>query len=341
MIGIFGGTFDPVHYGHLRPVDEVRRALHLREVHIVPCKWPPHRDAPIATTTQRLRMLTLALSEFPALQLDERELGMDGPSYTVNTLTSFRHELGDVPLCLIMGADAFGGLETWHQWQQLPELAHLVVMARPGSDPGHDAASLPEWAQPRISDGVDELRTRPAGRILFQSVTPVSISATEVRAAIAAGEDVANRVPPPVWDYIREEHIYGFSESTPGSAEVTHADEMKDLAITALEDAKGRDIHTMDVRGLTDITDYMLVVSGTSDRHVRSVADKLVDAMKQHGYRPLGAEGEAGAEWILVDFGDIVVHLMLPKTRELYDLEKLWGEDMRASIEAQRENSHE
>jgi ribosome-associated protein len=117
-------------------------------------------------------------------------------------------------------------------------------------------------------------------------------------------------------------------------------EEIRDLVVETLDQAKGNDIRVLDVRGLTDICDYMVVVSGTSDRHVKSLADKVVGAMRDRGKRPLSGEGaDQGGEWILLDFGDVVVHVMLPQARTFYDLEKLWDEDMRALIEAQREQN--
>ena len=131
-LGILGGTFDPIHYGHLRPAQEVLRALDLAEIRVIPAANPPHRRPPVATPEQRLRMVELAVAGVPGFTVDDREFRRGGPSYTVLTLESLRSEFGERPLCLLMGLDAFEGIETWHQWQRLPELAHFIVMTRPG-----------------------------------------------------------------------------------------------------------------------------------------------------------------------------------------------------------------
>lgn len=115
-------------------------------------------------------------------------------------------------------------------------------------------------------------------------------------------------------------------------------DEIRDAAVAALEDAKAQDIKVMQVTGLTDITDYMILATGTSSRHVKSVADKLVDAMKKLGQRPLGIEGTEDAEWVLIDVDDVIVHVMQAESREFYDLEKLWGEELRHLVESSRES---
>lgn len=207
MIGILGGTFDPIHYGHLRPAQEVLRVLGLAEIRVIPAAKPPHRRPPVATAAQRLRMVELAAAGIPGLVADDRELKRDGPSYTVTTLESLRREFIDCPLCLLMGMDAFEGLETWHRWPRLPELAHLIVMTRPGwTFPASDA--LPSWTRGRLEHEAARLAQVSAGKIYFQAVTPQDISATRIREAIARGDPVEQWVPPEVDNFIRVNRIY-------------------------------------------------------------------------------------------------------------------------------------
>jgi nicotinate-nucleotide adenylyltransferase len=207
LLGILGGTFDPIHYGHLRPAREAQTALRLDSLNLVPAAEPPHRSAPVASAAQRLAMTRLALEEFPELNVDDRELRMGGPSYTVRTLESYRTELGDtVSLCLLMGTDAFEGISSWHQWQRLPELAHIVVLQRPGW--GWDVEGLPSWCRDRICERSDELRDSPRGRLYFQAVSPQDISATALRREIAEGIDVSRKLPGAVLEYIREQGLY-------------------------------------------------------------------------------------------------------------------------------------
>jgi nicotinate-nucleotide adenylyltransferase len=206
-LGILGGTFDPIHYGHLRPAQEVLRALDLEEVRIIPAANPPHRRVPSATAEQRLRMAELAVAEFPGFRVDDCELRRGGPSYTVLTLESLREEFGARPLCLLLGLDAFEGLATWHQWQRLPELAHIVVMTRPRwSLPAADV--LPSWTRGRLAHAAGDLARTSAGKIYFQTVTPQDISATRIREAIARSEPVDGLLPPAVLAYLRANRIY-------------------------------------------------------------------------------------------------------------------------------------
>ena len=207
MIGLLGGTFDPIHYGHLRPAHEVYRRLGLASLRLVPAATPPHRRAPVATPEQRLRMVELAVAEFPGLSADDREIRRGGVSYTVPTLESVRVEIGAEPLCLVVGSDAFAGLSTWHRWERLFELAHIVVMERPGS-PLAAARVLP-WALERVSHDVGEIAEHPAGRVLFVPVMPVDVAATRLRAAIRRGETPSrDELPAPVWAYISTHDVY-------------------------------------------------------------------------------------------------------------------------------------
>ena len=206
-LGILGGTFDPIHYGHLRPAQESLRALDLAEIRVIPAANPPHRRPPVATPAQRLRMVELAVAGVPGFTVDDREFRRGGPSYTVLTLESLRSEFGDRPLCLLMGLDAFEGIETWHRWQHLPELAHFIVMTRPGWEfPAGE--KLPPWARDRLVRETSKLAQASAGKIYFQAVTPQDISATRIREALARGEPVEAWLPSAVLEYIRANHVY-------------------------------------------------------------------------------------------------------------------------------------
>jgi len=212
-VALLGGTFDPVHYGHLRFADAVRRALGLSEVRLVPAGDPPHRDTPMAPAADRLAMLKLAVSEFPGLVVDDRELRRAGKSYTVDTLTDLRREYPGHPLLLLLGADAFRGLPAWHRWRELFGLAHLVVVERPGVDlEAALPAPLLAILRQRQVAGPENLLARPAGAILLQPIAPTAVSATSIRNHVAQGSDAAklNRglLPPAVLAYIDLHHLY-------------------------------------------------------------------------------------------------------------------------------------
>lgn len=204
MIGIFGGTFDPIHYGHLRPVAEVLQALQLEKLFLLPVSTPPHRQAPIATAEQRLQMALLGVDEFPGLEVDDYEIQRGGISYTVETLQHYRQLYRQIPLCLVVGSDAFASLETWHQWQTLPTLVHLVVMQRPHPEPVAGSG----WSKERLTTDIEELSAANSGKIYFHNVTLQDISATRIRQAIGKGKAVATLLPPAVLSYIKQHHLY-------------------------------------------------------------------------------------------------------------------------------------
>ena len=151
-IGILGGTFDPIHYGHLRFASAVRSALGLTKVHVIPAGVPPHREAPWASPQDRMAMTKLGCAEFPSLQPDDREVGRAGPSYTVDTLQELHSEDRNRPLALLLGTDALQGLASWHRWQQLFTLAHIVVVERPGTLFDVAALAPPLLYRPRLSN---------------------------------------------------------------------------------------------------------------------------------------------------------------------------------------------
>lgn len=192
-LAILGGTFDPVHIGHLCVAWEASELLDA-EVHLVPASVPPHRPPPVASVDQRVAMLRVALAGQDRLQLDLRELERAGPSYSVDTLEALRAEHGDRPLVLLMGADAFAGLLTWHRWQRLFDLAHLGVFARPGFQSDWPA-ELNAWVQGRLATPHDDWRQQPAGRVLPLEVTPLEVSATRIRSLLAQGRSPRYLLP--------------------------------------------------------------------------------------------------------------------------------------------------
>jgi nicotinate-nucleotide adenylyltransferase len=209
-IGVFGGTFDPVHFGHLRPALELMEALSLEQVHLIPCAIPPHRDIPRAEETHRLEMLRRAVAGQPGFVVDERELRRGGVSYMVDTLASLRDEFGERPLCLLLGMDAFLQLHRWHRWTEIPELAHVVATHRPGweLDSVSVAGPMAELLAQRRVARAETLSSEPAGRILLQSVTQLDISATAIRRAVCEGRSARYLTRDAVLEYIAEHDLY-------------------------------------------------------------------------------------------------------------------------------------
>lgn len=213
-IGVLGGTFDPIHYGHLRFASDVRAALGLAHVLMIPAGVPPHRASPVASPAQRLEMTRLACAEFPGLVADGREVERAGPSYTVDTLESLHEQDRGRPLALLLGVDAFMGLAGWHRWERLFTLAHLIVVERPGTafDPDALAPQLRTQWERRVATDPSRLSRQLAGAIVRVPVAPQPISASAIRAELAQGAagraQVAGLLPPAVLTYIDRNQLY-------------------------------------------------------------------------------------------------------------------------------------
>ena len=197
-LALFGGTFDPVHLGHLSVAWEAAELLDA-EVRLLPASVPPHRTPPIATAAQRVAILRAALHGQSRLTLDTRELDRAGPSWTIDTLHELRAEQGDRPLVLLLGADAFAGLTSWHRWRELFEVGHIGVLSRPGVSATLSSELEHEVVGRRVID-VSALRALPAGNVIELAVTPLEISATRIRELLAAGRDPRYLLPAGLFD---------------------------------------------------------------------------------------------------------------------------------------------
>lgn len=206
-IGLLGGTFDPVHIGHLRPAIQILEQLELAEVRLLPNYIPPHRASPDSAPSHRLAMVRLAATQTPALTVDDRELKRDRPSYTIETLIELRRELPDTPLCFLMGMDSLCSLDRWHRWQELLEHAHLVVSHRPGWQPQFNPVISALYQAHGTRDS-EQLQRRLSGCIYLFDNPQLDISSTQIRHLIRLGNNPQYLLPEPVADYIREKGLY-------------------------------------------------------------------------------------------------------------------------------------
>lgn len=212
-IGVFGGTFDPIHFGHLRTGYELQQLLRLAQVRYLPCGLPPHREAPVAPGQVRLEMVRAAVAAHPGLVVDDRELHRDGPSYSVDTLRDLRQDFPDRSLCLIVGMDAFLGFPSWSRWQEIFELAHVVVAKRPGwtaAQMGELDAVLEQRQTARVKD----LHEAVSGRIYIHAVTQLEISSTAIRQMVSAGQEPRFLVPDEACEIIKQSGCYASRVTT-------------------------------------------------------------------------------------------------------------------------------
>ncbi len=211
-IGLFGGTFDPIHFGHLRLATELAEAFHLDKVVFLPAGLPYHRGRSAhATNEERLTMVKLATQRDARFDVDDRELNRDGNTYTYDTLAEIRKERGPAEsLVFLTGSDSFAKIDTWHRWTELFDLAHFAVAIRAddaqwfSKGPG----AFPKDAWPRITLNLRELSGSPAGKIMTFSMTPIAISSTAIRALASEGASIRYLTPDPVVEYIRSHQIY-------------------------------------------------------------------------------------------------------------------------------------
>lgn len=206
---LFGGTFDPIHYGHLRPVEAMAAVAGLQKVTLLPNNVPPHRPQPEATPTQRAEMVRLAIADNPLFDLDLREMQRETPSYTIDTLAAIRAERGDrQPLAFIIGQDSLLTLHKWHRWQDILSLCHLLVCQRPGYRNTMETTELQRWLNSHQTHSPEELQHIPAGKVFLAPTPLVAISATEIRALRHRGGSDADLLPPAVSAYIDREGLY-------------------------------------------------------------------------------------------------------------------------------------
>ncbi|MGH8718047.1 MAG: nicotinate-nucleotide adenylyltransferase [Burkholderiales bacterium] len=208
-IGILGGTFDPIHYGHLRLAEEGLQHLGCAEVRFIPAAIPPHRDLPSASIEQRIAMVKLATQKHSEFIVDEREARRSGRSFTVDTLKELRAEHMGTALFLLMGGDAFAGLTGWSRWRELFSLCHVIVAERPGFSPAEKAPDeLRSELKKRFSEDIESLHKRLNGDIASFAMTPLDISASRIRQMIALEQSPRYLLPDSVLDYIQAHSLY-------------------------------------------------------------------------------------------------------------------------------------
>lgn len=208
-IALYGGTFDPIHYGHLRPVEALSGLIGLKEVIWLPNNIPPHRPQPEASSQQRLEMVRLALEPYSSFKVDVRELEKPTPSYTIETLRDFRKEIGDKqPLAFIIGQDSLLSISTWHQWDELLNVCHLLVCARPGYQTHFENTQMQTWLTQHQTKQQEDIHCLPSGKIFLADTPLYNISATDIRARHKAGLNCHDLLPNSVEDYIRQQQLY-------------------------------------------------------------------------------------------------------------------------------------
>jgi len=206
-LGILGGTFDPIHLGHLGIAKEVHTQIHIEKIKLIPCNKPVHRDIPLVNSEHRVNMLQIACRNSPYLEVDTREIQRSGLSYTIDTLLDLRKDYPDTPLCLILGTDAFLGFTQWGQYNKILENAHLIIAHRPHYEiPMH--GELHELLGKHQQSNPLFLFENIAGGVYFQNSTSIDIAASDIRNCVKAGKNLDSLLPEGVYNYIMQHQLY-------------------------------------------------------------------------------------------------------------------------------------
>lgn len=208
-VGILGGTFDPVHHGHIRLAIEFLERLELVEVRLIPLNTPPHREPPVGSPAHRFKMLQIATGHLAGITVDDFELRKPSVSYTIDTVSNFRTKSGDTPVCLLMGIDAFMTIKQWHRWQELPEYVHIVIANRPGNIIDNFESFAADLGI-TVTESPGRLHQAPSGQVCMLNIPMLDISSTQIRSIISSGKNPEGLLPTEVINYINTHRLYKF-----------------------------------------------------------------------------------------------------------------------------------
>jgi nicotinate-nucleotide adenylyltransferase len=322
-IGIFGGSFNPPHLGHVNAVTTVVKKIGLDRIHIIPAyQNPMKRPIEGAKAEDRLEMVQLAFETYGSQYLvDDREISRKGKSYSVDTILEFRKEHSAEALHLILGLDTFEDFGSWKDFAKILENTNLVVVTRPGCHIPHSVEELPQAIRPYVAAFDFNFIELSAGRnIQFVSLEDIEISGAELRKKIRAGRSTEKFLPLSVENYIKEKNLYKAIGSKVGDYE-----KFTRFCIEFLLSKKSINIRAFDLRNLQAPSEFTLVTSGTSTRHTVSLAENLIQAVKEeYGVYPQSLEGIEEGRWVLIDYGSLIVHFFYDFVRHEYQLESLW-----------------
>ena len=338
-IGIFGGTFNPIHCGHVKAAEIIQGKFSLDKVYFIPSFIPPHKKSvDIASPRRRLKMVELALAPHGQFLPSALEIEAKGKSYSIFTLEKIRKMYPDSRIFFLLGIDAFLEIETWKDYEKVLEQCSFIIMSRPGFDLEGVRSVLGERYIQRIRDLSDS--AAPADPdpwldlIYLVPIEALDISSTEIRKRMRVGQSIKGLVPESVERYIKEKGLYQkkMSEKTENKKAERLLPQGVILAAKAAQSKKAEDIIVLDLATISSFTDFFIIMNGYSTRQNAAIHDAVEQALKKEKIRPLSVEGKENAEWILMDYGDFIVHIFSERARQYYLLEKLWGDGLRISL---------
>lgn len=324
-IGIFGGSFNPPHAGHLNAVSSVARKMGLDRVIVMPSNLNPLKldeSSFSATPEQRLEMSRLAFTSLGTqYEVSQIEIQRGGKSYTVDTLKALKQNYKDDSLSLIIGIDNLSSFDKWQSWDEILKMVDIIVTSRPGWDIPIGIEGLPSSIQGYVEAFEFNLAQLKTGKtITFVTLKDVNISSTEIRRNLQIGKAVATELTLEVENYIRHNSVYPQL-----SERIENYRLLADECAQWMLDRKALNLRAFDLTGLEAIGDYALVASGTSTKHVSSIADYLKQEIKKkYNVLPQAVEGLADGKWVVLDYGVVIVHIFYEYLRQAYALEQIW-----------------
>jgi nicotinate-nucleotide adenylyltransferase len=328
-VGLFGGTFNPLHVGHLNIITSVGARMNLERLVVIPAARNPNK-APVEgpTDEQRLEMLRRGLEEHgDFVTIDTRELERGGASYAIDTVREYSRDVAPENLYLIVGLDQFEDFDKWKEFSSILELCNLVVISRPRHNPPFSEDDLPAGLKPLVAVFDRSYIALHSGRsIEFLRLKEFDVSSTDVRKTLRTGRNADAQITIPVEEYIREQGLYAPIGPLIGDYRV-----FTEFCAGVLFGKKAIGVRAFDLTETQAATEYTLIASGTSTRHASSLADAVQRAVKEEfNVFPMSIEGSQEGRWVLLDYGSLIVHIFYDFVRQEYGLENLWktGKDL-------------
>jgi nicotinate (nicotinamide) nucleotide adenylyltransferase/ribosome silencing factor RsfS/YbeB/iojap len=339
-IGLFGGTFNPIHWGHVKAAESVQQIFSLDRILFIPSYIPPHKgSADVASAAHRLKMVELALAPFEDFLPSSLEIGEKGTSYSIVTLNKIKRMFPQTEVFFLLGIDAFLEIETWKDYEDVLEQCSFIVMSRPGFRLDEAKEILPGKYTRRmveVSGSFDLDSERSSDHAIYLlSIKTLDVSSSEVRERIKTGRPVEGLVPESVKNYIKEKRLYLhkiMDAKNEKKAKTKHIPEGVKISVEASRSKKAEDILVLDLTGISSFTDFFIIMHGNSSRQNVAIFESVEEHLKAVAIRPLSIEGKENAEWILMDYGEFIVHIFSSRAREYYALEKLWGDGIKLSL---------
>lgn len=329
LVAIYGGTFDPFHMGHVYCIQTIFEKTKIDKVFVIPANQNPLKD-PVEgpTAEQRLEMVKVGVQDFDEIYVDNQEILRGGKSYTIETVEKYLEEYSPEQLHLVVGLDEFYQLHKWKNFEKLLEYCNFIVVSRPGNILPFVKEDLPTPLRPFIEALDRSFIALTTGRTVeFLRVKGIDVAATEIRKFLKTGRSVDKFLDIRVEEYIKKHNLYPLIGPKVGDYNA-----FTEFCADSLFAKKAVNVRGLNLNKLSTPSDYVIIASGTSKRHAQSLGEWLVKEVKnQYGLTPIGVEGMEEGRWVLVDYGQLIVHIFYDYVRMEYNLESLWkgGEDMK------------